>query len=141
MTQLDATVLREFLGLAAPPTDVPVEVVDSTRLRGHRRLRLQIGCPDGDTMPAFLLVPDGAQGAAGVVVFHQHASQWHLGESEVCGLDGDPSQAFGPALVDHYRAADHEDRLHGDIATGGHALTSHRSRAITDWVIHTATGT
>jgi dienelactone hydrolase len=308
MTQLDATVLREFLGLGAPPTAVPVEVVDCTQLGGHRRLRLEIGCPDGDMMPAFLLVPDGAQGAAGVVVFHQHASQWHLGKAEVCGLAGDPTQAFGPVLVDaglvvlapdavgfedrrrttsgtqphpddrdqherelsyrllagqtlagkvlsdaqtalsvlreqpevgpgrvgslghsfggntvlfhaavddrvaftvtsgaagtyrdklaneigidraevipgvlgrfdiddltrlicprplgifardtdryandaqaiidttrqHYRAAEHEDRLHGDIATGGHALTPHRSRSITDWVIRTACGT
>jgi dienelactone hydrolase len=100
MTQLHATAVRRFLGLTPPPDDVPVEVVDSRHLGGHRRLRLEIGCPDGDTMPAFLLVPDGAQSAPGVVVFHQHASQWHLGKSEVCGLAGDPTQAFGPTLVD-----------------------------------------
>jgi dienelactone hydrolase len=99
MTQLDATGVREFLGLTAPPADVSVEVVDSTQFGGHRRLRLEIGCADGDTMPALLLVPDDAHGAPGVVVFHQHASQWHLGKSEVCGLAGDPTQAFGPVLV------------------------------------------
>ena len=100
MTQLDATAARGFLGLTTPPADVPVEIFDSTQLSGHCRLCLEIGCPDGDTMPAFLLVPDGARGAPGVVVFHQHASQWNLGKSEVCGLAGDPTQAFGPALVD-----------------------------------------
>ena len=100
MTPIDEAAVRGFLGLSPPPDDVPVEVVDDSHLGGHRRLRVHIGCPDGDTMPAFLLVPDGARGAPGVVVFHQHASQWHLGKSEVCGLAGDPTQAFGPTLVD-----------------------------------------
>ena len=99
MQQLDVAAVRELLGLAGPPADVPVQVVDSVQLDGHRRLRLQVACPDGDRMPALLLVPDGARGAPGVVVFHQHASRWHLGKSEVCGLAGDPTQAFGPALV------------------------------------------
>jgi hypothetical protein len=57
MTQLDATAMRGFLGLTAPPPDVSVEVVDSTQLDGHRRLRVEIGCADGDTIPALLLVP------------------------------------------------------------------------------------
>jgi dienelactone hydrolase len=100
MTRSDVTAVRELLDLTEPPVDVAVDVIDSTQLHGHQRLRLEIACADGDTMPAFLLVPEGARGAAGVVVFHQHASQWHLGKSEVCGLAGDPTQAFGPALVD-----------------------------------------
>jgi dienelactone hydrolase len=33
------------------------------------------------------------------VVHHQHASQWHLGKSEVAGRAGDRWQAFGPALA------------------------------------------
>lgn len=33
-----------------------------------------------------------------------------------------------------YREGDQEHRLHVDIATGGHALTAQRARAITDWV-------
>jgi hypothetical protein len=51
------------------------------------------------------------------------------------------AQAIIDTTRQHYRAAEHEDRLHGDIATGGHALTPHRSRSITDWVIRTACGT
>lgn len=51
-------------------------------------------------MPAFLLVPHSARRAPGVVIFHQHAGQWHLGKSEVCGLVGDPTQFFGPALAE-----------------------------------------
>jgi dienelactone hydrolase len=100
MEQPDATTVRGLLDLEEPPADVPVRVVDQVQLDGHRRLRLEIGCADGDTMPALLLVPDGARGTPGVVVFHQHNGQWHLGKSEVCGLAGDPTQAFGLALVD-----------------------------------------
>ena len=100
MTGTDAGTVRGLLDLALPPDDVPVEVVDEVRADGGRRLRLQIACPDGDEMSAFLLVPEGARDAPGVMVLHQHAGQWHLGKSEVCGLAGDPAQAFGPALVE-----------------------------------------
>lgn len=100
MRSLDAATVRSFLGLPPPPADVAVAVTATTREGRHRRLRLEIACADGDTMPALLLVPDDAVDAPGVVVFHQHASQWHLGKSEACGLAGDPVQAFGRALVD-----------------------------------------
>lgn len=100
MRHRDAADVRELLDLPEPPVDVPVRVVDREQRDGHRRLRLEIGCPDGDTMPALLLVPEGARGAPGVVVFHQHNGQWHLGKSEVCGPGGDPTQAFGLPLVD-----------------------------------------
>ena len=51
-------------------------------------------------VPALLLLPDRPSGG-GVVVHHQHASQWHLGKSEVAGRAGDRWQAFGPALARH----------------------------------------
>lgn len=92
--------VRGLLGLPLSPDDVSIDVVDVVQVAGGRRMRLQIACPDGDEMPAYLLVPEGVRDAPGVVVFHQHAGQWHLGKSEVCGLAGDPTQAFGPALVE-----------------------------------------
>lgn len=101
MKGLDVDGVRGVLGIPWPPDDVAVEVVDVEHSDGCSRTRLRIDCPDGDVMPAFLLVPDEVRDdAPGVVVFHQHASQWHLGKSEVCGLAGDPTQAFGPALAD-----------------------------------------
>ena len=71
-----------------------------------------------DEVPALLLVPENPCGT-GVVVLHQHNSQWHLGKSEVAGLAGDPLQAFGPALaragivVLAPDAVGFEDRRHG----------------------------
>ena len=100
MQPRDAERVRAFLGVPTPPDEVPIREVAITNLDGCRRLRVEIACDDGDTMPAFLLVPHGARDAPGVVAFHQHAAQWHLGKSEVCGLAGDPTQAFGRALGD-----------------------------------------
>ena len=100
MDNPDAGVVRGLLDLPVPTDDVSVEIIDVVQVDGGRRMRLQIACPDGDEMPAYLLVPDGVRDAPGVVVFHQHAGQWQLGKSEVCGLAGDPTQAFGPALVE-----------------------------------------
>jgi dienelactone hydrolase len=99
MDELGTDVIRGLLGVP-PPQDAPVRTVDVTRVGTFRRLRLLIDCADGDHMPAFLLVPDGVRDAPGVVVFHQHAAQWHLGKSEACGLDGDPIQAFAVALAE-----------------------------------------
>jgi pimeloyl-ACP methyl ester carboxylesterase len=47
---------------------------------------------------AFLFEPSVPRNV-GVVVLHQHNSQWHIGKSEVAGTMGDPFQAFGPALA------------------------------------------
>ena len=65
------------------------------------RKRITYGAQDGDSIPAFLLVPKGLRGPApAVLVHHQHNGERHLGKSEVCGLAGDPLQAFGPALAE-----------------------------------------
>ena len=91
-----AEVLRFRPSSGAAPL---VEVLDSTPEGGFVRKRVQYEAADGDIVPAFLFEPAHPDPAPGVVVFHQHASQWHLGKSEVAGLHGSPWQAFGPALA------------------------------------------
>jgi dienelactone hydrolase len=90
--------LRSFLRvrpISAAPT---VEVMASIDQDGVVCQKIHLGT-DGDVIPAFLAVPRGSGPFPAVVVFHQHASQRHLGKSEVFGLVGDPFQAFGPALA------------------------------------------
>ena len=86
-----------FLSPNGPPP--VVEVLDSTRDDGFVRKRIQYEVGDGDVVPAYLFEPTSPETGPGVVVFHQHASQWHLGKSEVAGLNGSPWQAFGPELA------------------------------------------
>lgn len=88
--------LTELLGFAVPAT--PELVVHAVRQRdGYAEQAVSFTGDQGD-VPALLLVPDRPRGA-GVVVHHQHHSQWQFGKSEVAGLHGDPWQTFGPALA------------------------------------------
>jgi dienelactone hydrolase len=66
---------------------------------GYTRFLIEYDSSDGDKIAAFLLLPQGNGPFPGVLALHQHASQWTLGKSEVCGIAGDPFQAFGPALA------------------------------------------
>jgi len=54
---------------------------------------------DGSKIPAFLLIPNKANACPAIIIHHQHNGQRHLGKSEICGLAGDPLQAFGPQLA------------------------------------------
>jgi dienelactone hydrolase len=92
--------LRRFLQLRDPHgvTHFEVESVESEPT--HARWRIHYPSRDGEAIPAFLLVPQGLSApTAAVLLHHQHAGQRHFGKSEVCGLVGDPLQAFGPSLA------------------------------------------
>lgn len=53
----------------------------------------------GRKIPAYLSIPKGEGKFPAVLVNHQHHSQRHWGKSEVCGLVGDPFQAFASELA------------------------------------------
>lgn len=56
----------------------------------------------GDSIPALLLIPDGASAgrpAPGICVWHQHAGNWAKGKSEPAGLMADPMHHTGVALA------------------------------------------
>ena len=94
--------LTALLDFATPPAAPPLEVRGTTPREGYTEDRVAFTGAEG-AVPAYLLVPAGAHDAGarrpGVVVHHQHHSEWHLGKSEVAGRAGDPLQAFGPALA------------------------------------------
>ncbi|MEI9938130.1 MAG: acetylxylan esterase [Pseudomonadota bacterium] len=93
--------IRRWLRLEAPPRRAKFTVVDVHEERAFERQRVIYETRDGDSISAFLLVPKGlSQPSPGVIVHHQHNGERHLGKSEVCGLIGDPNQAFGPSLAE-----------------------------------------
>src|SRR5262249_28061361 len=119
--------LRHWLRLrpSAPRVEVEVVAVDIESLFERRRVSYR--GPDGDSIPAFLLVPQGLRKPTpAVLVHHQHNGERHVGKSEVCGLIGDPLQAFGPALAERgciVLAPDSicfEDRRRGRAGTDSH---------------------
>jgi dienelactone hydrolase len=91
--------ISEFLGFSIPETSVPFATHNAVEEHGHSRIRISYPSQEGEQIPAFLLLPEGDGPFAAVLVHHQHHGERHLGKSEVCGLVGDPLQAFGPALA------------------------------------------
>jgi len=82
---------------------VPYTVHSSTQEEGYTRQYITY-TSGTETVPAYLLVPAGAENNdtvsyPAVLINHQHNREHHLGKSEVCGLAGNPLQAFGPALA------------------------------------------
>src|SRR5215217_2566676 len=91
--------IREFLRFRisdSPTVFVPYEEVEEEEFR---RFRISYPSEEDDRIPAFLLVPHGEGPFPALLIHHQHHGQRHFGKSEVCGLVGDPLQAFGPALA------------------------------------------
>jgi len=93
--------ISAFLQFSIPHNTVPFETHAVVREHDYDRILITYDNEEHDPIPAFLLIPHGAGPFPAVLVHHQHNSQRHLGKSEVCGLTGDPLQAFGPALVHH----------------------------------------
>jgi dienelactone hydrolase len=91
--------LRTFLRLEIVEDAVPFDLKERAPGDGYERQLIAYSAADGESIPAFLLLPQGDGPFPAVIVHHQHASQRHLGKSEVVGLAGDPLQAFGPALA------------------------------------------
>jgi dienelactone hydrolase len=84
-----------------PDDTIAFETHAVVQLPDYDRLRITYYNDEQDRIPAFLLLPHGIGPFPAILVHHQHNRQWHLGKSEVCGLAGDPLQAFGPALAHH----------------------------------------
>lgn len=91
--------IRHFLSFSIPEAPVAFVAHNMFEESEYRRIRISYASPEGELIPAFLLLPHGDGPFAAVLVHHQHNSQRHFGKSEVCGLVGDPLQAFGPALA------------------------------------------
>jgi len=90
--------LAALVRFAVPDEAPAVEVLERRPCHGYAEERIAFSGSEGD-VPAFRLVPVGDGPFPGVAAFHQHASEWHWGKSEVVGRAGNPLQAFGPALA------------------------------------------
>jgi dienelactone hydrolase len=98
MSNTHAQRLREALRLA-PPSAVSHRRLDRVETGSFARELIEYNGLEGDAIRAFLFLPRTSDAVGGVVAFHQHNGEFHLGKSEVAGLVGDRHQAFGPALA------------------------------------------
>ncbi len=73
-------------------------VLETIKEEGYIRQRIEYDS-FGDKVSAFLLLPQKLDNNPAILINHQHNREHHLGKSEVCGLAGNPLQAFGPELA------------------------------------------
>jgi dienelactone hydrolase len=92
--------VSEFLGFDQAEEAVSFETLEISEEATYTRLRITYISQEGDQIPAFLLLPRMEGPLAAILIHHQHNSQRHLGKSEVCGIEGDPFQFFGPELAE-----------------------------------------
>ena len=79
-------------------TAVEYQILESVKEDGYIRQKIEYdSC--GDKVSAFLLLPETLGNNPAILINHQHNREHQLGKSEVCGLAGNPLQAFGPELA------------------------------------------
>lgn len=88
------------IDLCSLQPNISYTVLESVQEDGYIRKKITYDS-FANPVPAYLLIPEGAQHAPAVLINHQHNSERHFGKSEVCGLVGSPFQAFGPVLARH----------------------------------------
>ena len=94
------TKISEKIGINTDnlPRKIAYNTIKSSKENGYERKLIEYdSC--GETVIAYLLIPDVVNINPGILINHQHNGERHLGKSEVCGLAGDPLQAFGPMLA------------------------------------------
>lgn len=91
--------IAEFVGFVSVNESPSLEIADQHKCDGYSRSLVRYVQADTEQAEALLFEPLDQPPCGGVLVLHQHNSQWHIGKSEVAGLIGDPLQAFGPALA------------------------------------------
>lgn len=92
--------ISEIIGIKADDLldNIEYKIIESTSESGYKRHYIEFDS-FGDKVIAYLLIPNTVNNNPAVLINHQHNSERHLGKSEVCGLSGNPLQAFGPALA------------------------------------------
>lgn len=92
--------IAEAIGIEVPNTisNVEYRILESTEEDGYTRQLIEYDY-HGDRVIAFLLLPEKLDNNPAILINHQHNREHHLGKSEVCGLAGNPLQAFGPELA------------------------------------------
>ncbi|MDE6747811.1 MAG: prolyl oligopeptidase family serine peptidase [Lachnospiraceae bacterium] len=92
--------IAETIGITASNIIPHIEygLLESTKEDGYIRQLIEYDSY-GDKVTAFLLLPEILDKNPAILINHQHNREHHLGKSEVCGLAGNPLQAFGPVLA------------------------------------------
>ncbi len=99
-TYSEKNAISEIIGIRYTPCVVEYKIIESSKQEKYTRYLIKYNARDrDDEIIAYLLIPDESGPRPAVLINHQHNGERFLGKSEVCGLAGDPLQAFGHALA------------------------------------------
>ena len=92
--------IAEIIGIQLPLVEehVDYKVLETVEEDGYTRQLIEYASGE-DKVSAYLLLPKNLGNNPAILINHQHNREHHLGKSEVCGLGGNPLQAFGPKLA------------------------------------------
>lgn len=92
--------IAKIIGVDLPNSESNIQyvVLESIKEEGYIRQLIEYDSY-GDKVRAYLLLPEILEHNPAILINHQHNREHHLGKSEVCGLAGNPLQAFGPVLA------------------------------------------
>ena len=90
--------IADIIGVQYTPCSSEYKIINSFRQEKYTRYFIEYDVPD-DKVYAYLLIPDASGLRPAILIKHQHNGERFLGKSEVCGLAGNPLQAFGPILA------------------------------------------
>ena len=92
--------IAKIIGVDLPNSESNIQyvVLESIKEDGYIRQLIEYDSY-GDKVRAYLLLPEILEHNPAILINHQHNREHHLGKSEVCGLAGNPLQAFGPVLA------------------------------------------
>lgn len=91
--------IRDYLKLQLHDGPVSFRSHLESDEEGYTRYLISYKGIESDDIWAYLLIPKGKGPFPAVLVHHQHNGERNIGKSEVCGIVGDPFQAYGPTLA------------------------------------------
>ena len=92
--------LLEVLGPDPERVALQPTILERVDCDGYFREKVEYAVERGERIKAYLLIPKALdRPAPAVFCHHQHHGEFHLGKSEVVGIEGDPDQAYAVELV------------------------------------------
>jgi dienelactone hydrolase len=98
---MDRQDLDRLLGPFPARCPLDAVVLETADCGSYVRETIEYAVEADERVKSFLLVPKHVNRTVpAIFAHHQHASQFHLGKSEVAGLAGDPDQAYASELAE-----------------------------------------
>lgn len=93
--------ILDCLGEFPNKVELNLETLKEIDCGDYFRKTIEYNVEENERVRSYLLVPKILkQKNPAMLAIHQHASQWHIGKSEVVGIDGDEMFAYGLELVE-----------------------------------------